>query len=164
MPQPNRATPTLVSHDLCPYVQRAAILLMEKAIPHERVTIDLAAKPDWFLAISPLGRVPLLRIGDAVLFESAVICEYLDETTPGSLHPADPLDRAQHRAWIEFGSSLLNDIAGFYNAADAEAFAAKRQRIKEGKYNLNDLPTIGVGARGSRLSPKPVAKLTRMKK
>ncbi|TGU31135.1 glutathione S-transferase family protein, partial [bacterium M00.F.Ca.ET.152.01.1.1] len=53
---------TLVSHHLCPYVQRAAIALAEKAVPFERVNVDLADKPDWFRAISPLGKVPLLRV------------------------------------------------------------------------------------------------------
>ena len=55
-------TLTLVSHLLCPYVQRAAIALREKDVPFERVVIDLANKPDWFVAISPLGKVPLLRV------------------------------------------------------------------------------------------------------
>ncbi|RVK64633.1 glutathione S-transferase family protein, partial [Sinorhizobium meliloti] len=87
---------TLISHHLCPYVQRAAIALHEKGVPFERVDIDLANKPDWFLKISPLGKVPLLRIsqdgGEAILFESTVICEYLEETQAGpKLHPADPL-------------------------------------------------------------------------
>ena len=71
---------TLVSHELCPYVQRAAIALDEKGVAFERVNVDLAVKPDWFLAISPLGKVPLLKVGDAVIFESAVILEYLEET------------------------------------------------------------------------------------
>ena len=65
----------LVSHHLCPYVQRAAIALAEKGVPFERINIDLAAKPDWFLKISPLGKVPLLQVGQDVLFESSVICE-----------------------------------------------------------------------------------------
>lgn len=83
---------TLISHHLCPYVQRAAIALREKDVPFERVDIDLAKKPDWFLKISPLGKVPLLRIprdgGEAILFESTVICEYLEETQAGpKLHP-----------------------------------------------------------------------------
>ena len=76
---------TLVSHHLCPYVQRAAIALGEKGVAFERIAIDLAAKPDWFRAISPLGKVPLLRVArpgqdEAVLFESAVICEFIEET------------------------------------------------------------------------------------
>lgn len=116
----------LVSHHLCPYVQRAVITLLEKDIPHRRTYIDLSNKPDWFRRISPLGKVPLLKVGDEVLFESAVICEYLDEVTPGSLHPTDPLAKAKQRAWIEFGSSILNTIAGFYSATTEAAFEQKR--------------------------------------
>jgi glutathione S-transferase len=124
-------TPRLISHHLCPYVQRAAIALAEKGVPYERTYIDLAAKPDWFKAVSPLGKVPLLRIGEEVLFESSVICEYLEETASGPrLHPADPLHRARHRAWMEFGSALLGDIAGFYHAPDAAGFETKRQAIR----------------------------------
>ena len=119
----------LVSHNLCPYVQRAVITLHEKQIPHEREYVNLANKPDWFLAISPLGKVPLLLVGEDVLFESAVICEYLDEVTPGSLHPVAPLLKAKHRAWIEFGSSILNAIAGFYSAKDETMFEVKRHEL-----------------------------------
>src|SRR5207237_3450984 len=80
----------LVSHHLCPYVQRAVITLTEKGAPFTRTYVDLANKPDWFTAISPLGKVPLLRIDDDdVLFESAVICEYLEETIAPALHPRD---------------------------------------------------------------------------
>jgi glutathione S-transferase len=125
------ATPplTLVSHHLCPYVQRAAISLSEKAAPFERIYVDLAHKPDWFLAISPLGKTPVLIVGDRAIFESAVILEYLEETQPKPLHPADPLTRAEHRAWIEFGSAVLNDIWGFYAAPDAAAFEAKAKAL-----------------------------------
>jgi glutathione S-transferase len=120
----------LISHYLCPYVQRAVITLLEKGIPHDRTYIDLANKPDWFLKISPLGKVPLLKVENDILFESAVICEYLDEITPDSLHPADPLIKAKHRGWIEYGSSILNVIAGFYNAPTPEAFEIKRIELK----------------------------------
>lgn len=119
----------LVSHDLCPYVQRAIITLLEKDIPHERIYIDLSHKPEWFNRISPLGKVPLLKIDNEVLFESAVICEYLDEITPGSLHPVDALEKAKHRSLIEFGSSILNLIAGFYNAPDKDSFKQKHSDI-----------------------------------
>lgn len=115
----------LMSHALCPYVQRAAISLAEKDVAFERTDIDLANKPAWFLAISPLGKTPVLLVGKQAVFESAAILEYLEETQPRPLHPADPMTRAQHRGWIEFGSSVLNDIAGFYAAGDADVFAAK---------------------------------------
>ena len=121
----------LISHNLCPYVQRAVITLLEKDIPHEREYIDLANKPAWFLDISPLGKVPALVVDDEVLFESAVICEYLDEITPGSLHPAEPLTKAKHRSWIEFGSSILNSIAGFYNAKNETLFEEKKQELTQ---------------------------------
>lgn len=125
---------TLVSHHLCPYVQRAAIIFAEKAMPFDRVDIDLSAKPDWFLAISPLGKVPLLRVprdgGEAVLFESSVICEYIEETRPGPrLHPQDPLERARHRGWMEFGSAVLADLWGFETASDAGTYEAKRKAL-----------------------------------
>ena len=123
---------TLVSHLLCPYVQRAAIALGEKGVPFARVVIDLANKPQWFLDISPLGKVPLLKVqradgAEAVLFESNVICEYLEEPQPGArLHHEDPLTRAEHRAWMEFGSAILADLWGYETTQDAAVFEQKR--------------------------------------
>jgi glutathione S-transferase len=134
----------LISHPLCPYVQRAAIALAEKKLPFQRRDIDLAAKPDWFLAISPLGKTPVLQVGDAVVFESAVILEYLEDTTAPSLHPADPLARARHRGWIEFASATLNDIGGLYSAPDAPAFrtraTALATRFQQLEAQLGDGP------------------------
>lgn len=98
--------PILISFKLCPFVQRSAITLLHKKIEFTLEYIDLNRKPDWFIKISPLGKVPLLRVGESILFESAVINEYLDEVYGESLLPADPLIKAQHRAWIEFSSSL----------------------------------------------------------
>ena len=122
---------TLISHALCPFVQRAAIALAEKGVTFERIDVDLANKPDWFLAISPLGKVPLLKVGEAVIFESAVILEYLEETQPNPLHPADALQRAEHRAWMEFGSTILMDLWNFYTATDEAAFQAKAKQLTE---------------------------------
>jgi glutathione S-transferase len=122
----------LISHHLCPYVQRAIITLSEKNVAFTRTDIDLANKPDWFLAISPLGKTPVLRIdGREVIFESAVICEFLEETHGPRLHPADPIDRARHRSWIEFASATLNDIAGLYGAPDQTAFDTKRDALRK---------------------------------
>ncbi|MER9893625.1 glutathione S-transferase family protein [Mesorhizobium sp. M0119] len=131
----------LVSHHLCPYVQRAAISLREKDVPFERIAVDLANKPAWFKAISPLGKVPLLRVEhdgqETVIFESLVILEFLEETQPNPLHPTDPYARARHRAWIEFGSAILNAIGRFYSApteaamfAESEALSAMFDRLE----------------------------------
>jgi len=138
---------TLVSHHLCPYVQRAAIALSEKNVAFTRRDVDLANKPDWFLKVSPLGKTPVLIANDMPIFESAVILEYLEETTVGPLHPGDALTRAQHRGWVEFASQVLNDIAGLYNAADEAAFAVKvralRTRFERLEATLGEGPWFG---------------------
>ncbi len=103
------AKPRLISFDICPFVQRSVIILLEKKVDFERIDIDLANPPEWFLAISPFGKVPVLQLGEAVVFESAVINEYLDEVHPPSMQPADPLQRAINKAWTEFASELINN-------------------------------------------------------
>src|SRR3954451_446797 len=125
---------TLISHKLCPYVPRAVIALNEKGAPFERVDIDLANKPDWFLKLSPLGKVPVLVVttdkGEVALFESNVICEYIEETQGGGkLHPADALERAEHHAWMEFGSAILGDLWGLETTTDPATFESKRQAL-----------------------------------
>ena len=137
-------TLTLVSHTLCPYVQRAAIVLAEKGASFERRDVDLAHKPDWFKALSPLGKTPVLLVGAVPVFESAVICDYLDDTIAPRLHPEDALERARHRVWAEFGSSVLNGIAAFYNAADEASLGQRagelRTRFEQLEAELGDGP------------------------
>lgn len=120
---------TLISHSLCPYVQRVAIVLAEKSLDFARLDIDLANKPEWFLHLSPLGKTPVLLVDGRAIFESAVICEYLDETVLPQLHPIDPWQRAQQRGWMEFASGLLGNIAGLYRAQDEATLAAKVSAI-----------------------------------
>lgn len=120
----------LVSHALCPYVQRAAIVLAEKGLPFERRDIELANKPEWFLKISPLGKTPVLLVDQQPIFESSVICEYLEEIALPHLHPANPLQRAQHRAWMEFGSALLSLIGALYSAQEEATLKARAEEIR----------------------------------
>jgi glutathione S-transferase len=125
----------LISHKLCPYVQRAVIVAKEKDIPFHRVDIDLTNKPRWFLELSPTGKVPLLEVtaedgSSRVLFESAVIAEYFDEIAGQPLLPADPFVRARERAWVEFASATLADIGKLYAAADGAAFDAAADALE----------------------------------
>ena len=115
----------LISFKLCPFVQRAAIVLQEKHVPYHTTYIDLKAPPAWFSQISPLGKVPVLRMDDSVLFESAVIAEYLDETHPPALMPQDPLQKAKNRAWIEFASALTGEIYQMLVAKDSKRMSAQ---------------------------------------
>ncbi len=120
----------LISFVLCPYVQRSVIALKEKQVPFAITYIDLSDPPAWFLAISPMGKVPVLRAdGERVLFESAVINEYLDETNPPLLHPQDPWRRAHNRAWIEFGSNLIGRQYRMLVAPDEEGYIRERDGL-----------------------------------
>ena len=112
----------LISFKTCPFVQRAVITLKHKNIDFEITYIDLADPPDWFLELSPLGKVPVLKVDDEVLFESAVINEYLDEITGGDLQPRDPLARAKNRAWIEFASNMLGNLYMMKMSKDEERY------------------------------------------
>ena len=141
----------LISHKLCPYVQRAVIALTEKGVAFERIDIDLANKPDWFLKISPLGKTPVLQVGDIAIFESAVILEYLEETQPRPLHPAQRADprRASRLDRIRIGRSqryrgLLrrqgrSHVQGQDGAARTEVCAAgsARRRRRRGSTARN---------------------------
>lgn len=124
------SVPVLVSHELCPYVQRAVIVLTEKGVSFERRDIDLANKPEWFRALSPTGKTPMLLANGEALFESAAIVEYLDEIALPRLHPASALRRARHRAWMQFGSDLLNAIGAFYSTGDEVSFEQRARDIR----------------------------------
>lgn len=122
----------LISTRRCPFVQRSIITLLHKGVPHEVSFVDLAAPPEWFKAVSPFGKVPVLRVDDrTVLFESAVINEYLDEITPGSLLPDDPVARALCRSWIAFGGECLTDTFKLLTAADEDAFEEVQDDLRE---------------------------------
>ncbi len=119
----------LISFKTCPFVQRAAITLAYKNVDFKLTFIDLADPPDWFLEISPLHKVPVLRVDDEILFESAVINEYLDDITGAQLQPKDPLARAKNRAWIEVASNMLGNTYMMKTASDKENFEKYRQRL-----------------------------------
>ena len=111
----------LVSFKACPWVQRVAIVLREKKIDFEFQHIEPGNRPDWFRAISPLNKVPVLRNDDkTALFESGAIAEYLDDTHAPRLHPQDPVQRAINRAWIEYMPTFV-DITSSHAYVDSEA-------------------------------------------
>lgn len=128
---------TLVSHPLCPFVQRAAIVLLGKGVAFDRVNVDLSAKPDWFLALSPTGKVPVLKVHqpngeDAILFESVAICEYLNETQGGAaMYPDSALLRARHRAWIEFATQTFAEGWQLLHAKDMATANARRAAFRD---------------------------------
>ncbi len=122
----------LISFPICPFVQRAVITLRYKQVDFEITYIDLAGPPAWFAELSPFRKVPVLRVaGQHAIFESAVIDEYLDEITPGALLPADALQRALDRSWIEFGTACLLAFSAMVHANNVADYEAARQALKD---------------------------------
>ncbi|PHS19477.1 MAG: glutathione S-transferase [Kangiella sp.] len=123
--------PELISFNVCPFVQRSAIALIEKNAKFTTTYIDLKNPPDWFADVSPLGKVPVLRIGDAIIFESAVIAEYLDERYAPNLHPTNLISKAHHRSWTEFASDITNNMFMMLYAKTEESFKELQSKIKK---------------------------------
>jgi glutathione S-transferase len=145
----------LISAATCPFVQRSAITLEHKHVAYEIEFVDLEDKPTWFLELSPLGKVPVLVVTEAereiVLFESAVINEYLDEITKGSLLPAEPLLRARHRAMIEFASAMVADTWRMGTASSKDA-AFEHARALKAKLARLERELVGPFFTGKDLS------------
>lgn len=121
----------LISFKICPFVQRSVITLCFKKVPFKLTHIDISNPPDWFKKISPFGKVPVLRVNNQhTIFESAVINEYLDETTPGRLLPDDALLRALDRSWIDFASASIMDISGLMHADTQEKYQNNYAALK----------------------------------
>ena len=148
----------LISSVTCPWVQRAVIALRAKGVDFDVTYINLREKPDWFLEISPHGKVPVLKVGDQVLFESNAITEYLDEVFEPRLHPADPIERARNRAWTDFlptfawGPGISN--LSYWASAEAlpDALETARSRVQRLEGALRERGNDGPYFNGPKLS------------
>jgi len=121
--------PKLISFKVCPFVQRSVILLKEKGVDYDIEYIDVYNPPEWFLEISPTGKVPVMQVKEGVvLFESAVISEYIDEV----------LIKAQNRAWIEYTSPLYMGTFNIIMAKKKEDMEKAREEFSKSLGGLND--------------------------
>lgn len=116
----------LYGADVCPFVHRVRLVLAEKGLDYEYVKIDLKDKPDWYDRVLPSGRVPLLEDGATRIWESAIICEYLEEAYPeNSLMPRGAAERAEVRRWIHYTSHEL--VPAFYQLLTEQDAARHRE-------------------------------------
>jgi glutathione S-transferase len=77
------------------------------------VEVDLKNKPSDLVQQNPYGKVPVLVDGDGVIYESAIINEYLEEKAPATpLLPSDLLERSKVRIWVDFFNSRVHPAAG----------------------------------------------------
>ena len=79
------------------------MLMIEKELPFELTEVDLSNKPDWFLKVSPYGKVPVIVDDGETIYESAIINEYLEEKYRNiSMMPEEPIERAKARIWMDY--------------------------------------------------------------
>jgi glutathione S-transferase len=135
----------LITAEVCPYAQRTHMTLLEKGLTFERREVDLANKPDWFIEVSPTSKVPVVKIGDSVVYESAVINEFIDEMYPlPALMPSDPFRRAQARIWIDYCNTVwVDDIYDLLYAREPAKQAELRQKVAT---DLERIETDGMRA------------------
>jgi len=81
------------------------------------------------LELNPYGKVPVLVDGDGVIYESAIINEYLEEKYPQvRLMPTDSLRRSRARIWIDFCNTRLQAAAG--NIAHDHEVEKSKERVR----------------------------------
>lgn len=145
--QVNKDLPTLISFSLCPYVQRSVITFNIKQVPFDRIYIDLSLQPAWFTQLVPTGKVPALLYNDDVLFESAIINEFIDESFGDRLQQLTAWERAKERAWISFVDDLIIDQYKMLSAANKHQFEKEKSAVfsklktladKAGKHYFNN--------------------------
>jgi len=143
----------IVSFKICPFVQRVIGVLELKQADYDVEYISLAAKPDWFLKASPHGKVPILIEDQGVLFESAPISEYVDETCGDfRLHPDDPFEKARHRAWIELATRNYLVQCRTQRSPDAEQLATNQAELSDPFAKMEGVLTSGPYFCGEKLS------------
>ena len=125
----------LISHKLCPYVQRAVIALTEKGIPFERIDIDLAEQAglvsEDFAARQGAGAAgrDRGRRGGAVREQRDLRIHRGDARRRKTASAGSAASAPQHRAWMEFGSAILGDLWGLETTGDPAVFESKRQAL-----------------------------------
>jgi glutathione S-transferase len=114
-----------------PYARKVRLVLDEKGIPYEKVRALHDCNRTDFLDVNPRAEVPALVDGDFPLYDSTVICEYLEERWPSPpVYPRDPRERARCR--------LIEDLADTQLDAAGYAIAI----VEFGRKNAEPLPGL----------------------
>jgi len=127
--QINKGLPTLVSFVICPFVQRSVITFKTKNTPFDLIHIDLSSPPEWFTELVPTAKVPALLFNDDVLFESAVINEFIDENDGQRLQEKSHWERAQERAWINYVDELIFDQYAMLIASNEKDYETEKDKF-----------------------------------
>ena len=115
----------------CPFVQRVWMVLEEKQVLFQYIEVDPYHKPQSLMSLNPRGLLPTLEYHGKPLYESTVICEFLEETYPDQgpkLQPQDTYDRARMRIWVDFVTSRL--IPAFYRLLQCQEREARLEELR----------------------------------
>lgn len=128
-----RSVMTIYSNPVSAYSHRARLVLAEKNITHELVTVDKDNQPEDLVELNPYNTVPTLVDRDLVLYDSRIIMEYLDERFPHPpLMPVDPVSRAKSRLLMYRIDRDLYGLADKIEAgADAKTLAGLRKELTD---------------------------------
>jgi glutathione S-transferase len=86
--------------------------------------INLKNPPDWFGDVSPLKKVPVLQVGSVAIYDSSIICDYLDDEFKLNLRPEDHLQRADMRSTVEYIGACTQQFFTSLLAAEVDQFRA----------------------------------------
>jgi len=101
----------LLGSDTSPYTRKARLVLLEKGLPHAYVVAPPREPGSPVPLHNPLGRVPTLLLDDGtVVYDSPVICEYLDtlDDHPVLIPRGDPLARMRVRRWEALADGIMD--------------------------------------------------------
>ena len=138
----------LITSHVCPFAQRTHMALIEKGLDFTVREVDLSNKPAWFEEISPTSKVPVVKIADKIVWESAIANEYIEDKFPNvPLLPDDPWLRAQARIWIDYcNTRWVEDFYALLGAKDAERRKGLGDRVRQ---DLRHMETKGMTALSS---------------
>jgi glutathione S-transferase len=119
----------LSSSKLCPYGIRCLALLAESGLSYQLEEVPEGASGRSRFELSPTGLLPVLRCGEAVVFESAAICDFILHTSENTIPFDRPLDAALARSWASYASHLYPLIKGAVVAGSEAEFEAARAKL-----------------------------------
>lgn len=132
--------PVLWGNNLCPYVQRARIVLAMAGKEYAFKLIDLHKKPKEFNEVSPYGKIPVMQVEEGTIWESAAINQYVDEKWANSkIMGTDPYKRAMHRVWTHWCNTRAS--TAIYNALFNQDRSKDEQLLKNVDETLKFLET-----------------------
>ncbi len=128
----------LISYNICPYVQRARYALEEASTPYEIVFIDpYEEKPEWFLDVSPNGKVPVLIVDSVPINHSDVIVEFVNDYVGGTYYPDCSLKKAAYRMLIKSVDSYHADLQNVFLAKTKDEYTASILIFNKSMHELN---------------------------